>query len=246
MGITAENYIYWAFPFILWAEFGIRMLLKNEKKIEHLCSIRKTPFVVTAVAIINFIFVNLLTPLVLGVTVPSIINAAFVVLLFHGEFGTFALAATEESGKWHNELQFETRCPMCGHYLGHHLGTFEKCSACGFYGPLRHGGCVVMLLQFLWTAVLFVVFLLLDQPVEKSLHVFGGMTIKLYSIVVLMSGGFAFYYMARLWLSAIAKNNIVFKDTVRKYWWRFVLALVVCITVGYLGKQYGLLPYAPK
>lgn len=246
VGITVENYIYWAFPFILWAEFGIRILLKNENKIEHLCSVRKTPFVVTVVAITNFIFVNLLTPLVFGVTVPLIINAAFAVLFFHGELGTFAMVAPEESGKRHDELQFETRCPMCGHYLGHRLGTFEKCPACGIYGPFRRGGCVVMLQQFLWTAVLFVVFLQLDQPIEKSLHVFGGETTKLYPIVVMISGGFVFYYMARLWLSAITKNNTVFKDTVRKYWWRFVLALVVSITVGYLGKKYGLLPYVPK
>lgn len=246
VGITVENYIYWALPFILWAEFGIKILLKNEKKIERLCVMRKTPFVVTAVNIINFFFVNLLTPLVFGVAVPLSINAAFAVLLFHGEWGTFAMAAPEESGKWHDELQFETRCPMCGHYLGHRLGTFEKCPACGIYGPLRRGGCVVMLLQFLWTAVLFAAFLQWGQPHEKSLHVCGSKITNLYPIVVLISGGFVFYYMARLWLSAMTKSDVPFMDTVRKYWWRFVLAIVVSITVVYLGKKYGLPPYVPK
>ena len=103
-----------------------------------------------------------------------------------------------------------------------------------------------MLLQLVWTVVLFVAFLQLGQPIEKSLHVFGGKAINLYPIVVLISGGFVFYYMARLWLSAITKNNTVFMDTVKKYWWRFVLALVVSINVVYLGKKYGLLPYVPK
>jgi hypothetical protein len=47
---------------------------------------------------------------------------------------------------------------MCRHYLGHRLGAFEKCAACGMYGPIgRNGGgcgCAALVLVVLAAVLL--------------------------------------------------------------------------------------------
>lgn len=94
IGITAQNYIYFALPFLIWAEFGIRTILKNEDKIIFFDKLRITPFVVTAVGIINFFFVDILAGCIWGIKLPWLINTAFAILFLHGKWGTFALAVS--------------------------------------------------------------------------------------------------------------------------------------------------------
>jgi hypothetical protein len=102
IGITGENYKYWALPFLIWAEFGIRMLLKNEQKMIRLVEMRKTPFGVIAITFINFLLVDVLTPLVFGKVFPWLIGLAFAILLVHGQWVAFAMAASDEKwrGSW--------------------------------------------------------------------------------------------------------------------------------------------------
>src|ERR1035441_8785524 len=39
---------------------------------------------------------------------------------------------------------------MCRHYLGHRLGAFEKCPACGMYGPIGRNGGGAAALPWYW------------------------------------------------------------------------------------------------
>ena len=166
--ITSDNYFYWATPCLVWAEFGIQKLLKNREKIERLCMIRKTPYIVTVVNIINFIGVNIIAPIIAGKMVPLSFNVAFTIIIFHGEWGVFAMAAPDEN-PLQSEIELTRRCTTCGYFLKNSISDLKLCPMCSSPIPLSYRCFAVMFSQLIWAIILFLAITYPGKYYEKAI-----------------------------------------------------------------------------